>query len=199
MKAIGFMFLFSVALLTTTLIGSAHANNEPDIAAEAWSYLHLILRLNKPAETDHREVFPLESANKKQVSLETILTKASLRYSIKKTVILAVIRCESNFDPMAVSAKGARGLMQIMPDTAEDLGVDPDNLYDPATNINAGTKYIRYLANRYDGNLDTVAAAYNAGPGRVDSRRRLPLETRRYIKCVNKMYHHFSRQAEGGE
>jgi soluble lytic murein transglycosylase-like protein len=185
--------MLSTALLVTAETGSANADGERDIVAEARSYLRLVLQLNKPVALGYRRIFPRWSTKRKpQIALKIILTKASLRYSIKKSVILAVIKCESDFDSYALSRKGARGLMQVTSETAVDLGIDPDSLYDPAVNIDAGTAYLYYLSGRYGGRLDTVAAAYNAGPGRVDSGRRLPPETRRYVRCVRKMHRRYA-------
>ena len=94
---------------------------------------------------------------------------ASARYSLPLSLLLAVSRGESNFNPRAKSDRNCHGLMQIQwPQTAKHLGIDQlDALYDPCTNILAGAKYLRELLDRYDGNLHLTLAAYNYGPGRI--------------------------------
>jgi soluble lytic murein transglycosylase-like protein len=107
------------------------------------------------------------------------------KYELPETLILAVMAVESNFDPRAVSEKGAMGLMQLMPGTARDMAVhDP---FDPAQNIEGGARYLRLLANQYEGDPLRTLAAYNAGPEAV--RRaggdvpNIP-ETRAYVRKV---------------
>jgi soluble lytic murein transglycosylase-like protein len=94
---------------------------------------------------------------------------------------------ESGFQAQAVSPKGAIGLMQLMPETAQALGVDP---YDPAQNVDAGTRYLRDLLNQYDYGLWHALAAYNAGPAAVDKYRGIPpyAETIRYVERIDREY-----------
>ncbi|MCL1787634.1 MAG: lytic transglycosylase domain-containing protein [Defluviitaleaceae bacterium] len=101
--------------------------------------------------------------------------------SLDASFILAVIMAESSFNPNAQSRVGAQGLMQLMPPTAADMAARmgmtdfaPEDVWDPEVNIALGTFYLNWLYNRYDGNLDLVLAAYNAGLGRVDSWLRDP-------------------------
>jgi soluble lytic murein transglycosylase-like protein len=103
-------------------------------------------------------------------------------------LIKAVIKTESNFDPQAVSRAGAKGLMQLMPATARELGVkDPFN---PVENIWAGARYLKKILDRHSGNINNALASYNWGPGNFDRHggMRLPGETKRYITAVNKHY-----------
>jgi soluble lytic murein transglycosylase len=84
--------------------------------------------------------------------------------------------------------------MQVLPQTAwGTFGVRSENLWDPAINISVGTAYLRLLANRYNGNTLNVIAAYNAGPTRVDRRRKLPRETRGYVRCVRRWHPVYER------
>jgi len=121
------------------------------------------------------------------------ISEASRRYEIDSHLIKAIVKAESNFDPQAVSRKGAKGLMQIMPQNFDKLGVsDP---FDPRENIMAGTKYLRYLLNQFDGDLQLALAAYNAGPGNVDPLFGIPQfpETKLYVKKVLSYYNHLKK------
>jgi hypothetical protein len=116
-----------------------------------------------------------------------IIDHASERYDIDPALIRSVIRAESDFDRYCTSHKGAMGLMQLMPGTAKDMGVyDP---YDPFENIMGGTRYLRKLMDRYDGDITLALSAYNWGMTKVESSPdRLPQETLSYILKVNKYY-----------
>jgi SLT domain-containing protein len=117
-----------------------------------------------------------------------IVKAASERYSVDADLIASVIAAESNFDPKAVSKKNARGLMQLLPETAARFGVQ--NIFDPQENIDAGTHYLRDLLRRYDNDLVLALAAYNAGPERVLQFGRVPPypETVSYIRRVKRAY-----------
>jgi soluble lytic murein transglycosylase len=104
------------------------------------------------------------------------IMEASRQYNVDPHLILAVMRSESSFQADRVSKKGAVGLMQIMPDTAEWIvkegdfkPANEDYLYDPVTNIRIGTWYLQFLQSRYEGDAAKMIAAYNAGPGKVNS------------------------------
>lgn len=123
--------------------------------------------------------------------LDPIIQKASRQYGVDAALIRAVIKAESNFNPRAVSHAGAQGLMQLMPATARGLGVS--NSFDPEQNVMGGTKFLKGLLDRYNGDLDAALAAYNWGPGNVDRRPdRLPRETRDYLSRVKQLYAHYS-------
>ena len=110
------------------------------------------------------------------------------RYGLDPDLVLAVVAVESNFEPRAVSKKGAQGLMQLMPATALDLGVA--DALDPATNLDGGTRYLQALLRLYRGDLRKALAAYNAGPGSVARHGGVPpyRETQEYVRKVMKRY-----------
>jgi hypothetical protein len=134
----------------------------------------------EPSETKVSKAQPVDR------EIDSIVKEAAQKYGLDPNLVRAVIKTESNFDPKAVSSAGAMGLMQLMPKTAEGLGVG--DAFDPAQNIDGGARYLKQMLDRYDGEIDNALAAYNWGPGNLDrSRGRyMPRETSNYIRIVNK-------------
>ena len=118
-------------------------------------------------------------------SASQLADAAADKYGLPRRLVRSVISRESDFQPQAVSPKGAIGLMQLMPATAEALGADPR---DPAQNVDAGTRYLRDLLEKYDGGLWHALAAYNAGPGAVDKYQGVPPypETIHYVGKIDR-------------
>ncbi len=112
----------------------------------------------------------------------------SNKYGLDPKLVTSIIKAESNFNPDAVSKKGAAGLMQLMPGTAKELGVT--NIFNPEENIEGGTKYFRTLLDDFNQNLSLALAAYNAGPETVKKTNGIPpiTETKNYVEKVLKFY-----------
>jgi len=112
------------------------------------------------------------------------IREISSRHGVDPSLVESVIRAESDFNPAAVSRTGARGLMQLMPKTAVMLGVRDS--FNPRENIEGGVRHLRYLLDRYPGNVSLAVAAYNAGEGAVDAHRGIPpfAETQQYVQRV---------------
>ncbi len=118
------------------------------------------------------------------VDLSKVVSEASGTYKLDPDLVNSVIRAESGFNVRAVSPKGAQGLMQLMPQTATHLGVE--NAFDPQSNVEGGTRYLRELLERYDFDLIKALAAYNAGPERVEKYGGVPpyYETKAYVARI---------------
>ncbi len=127
-------------------------------------------------------------------AFEPLIEASARRHRLDPRLVTAVAAAESAFDPQALSPKGARGLMQVMPATARRFGVDPADLFQPLPNLEAGSRYLRWLSERYPGQLPLVLAAYNAGEQAVDRYGGVPPypETRAYLRRI---YRHLGRPA----
>ena len=133
-----------------------------------------------PAQTP--AAAPIASAAPNRTPRE-LVDEAAAHHGIPAKLLHSVVAAESGYRANAISPKGAIGLMQLMPDTAKEYGVDPTN---PAQNVQAGTAYLRDLLLKYNGNVPSALAAYNAGPGAVDRYQDIPPypETRAYVGRV---------------
>lgn len=149
------------------------------------SYINKGLQQTAKSESDYGNV---------NSDIEKAVDKASKKYNVDKSLIMSIIKQESSFVPYATSNAGAMGLMQLMPDTAKELGVkDP---YDIEENVDGGTKYLSDLLEMYGNTKELALSAYNAGSGTLkrygvdsaDKITKLPSETQNYVKKIMKSY-----------
>jgi soluble lytic murein transglycosylase-like protein len=157
---------------------------------------------SKGAEPN-RNTSPLRAAHyatpTEQVGAEVlhkIVQETAQKHNVDPALVSAVISTESNWNTSAISRKGAQGLMQLVPETAQHFGVY--NPFDPAQNVDAGVRYLSMLLDRYNGDLPKALAAYNAGPGIVDRWGGVPQfrETREYVRKVTSSYFRPGRAAK---
>lgn len=121
-------------------------------------------------------------------SIDDIITEKAKKFGLDNKLLKSIVKVESNYKPNAVSSKGAKGLMQLMPGTAKHLGVK--DVFSPEENIEGGAKYLKNLMKKYDNNLDLALAAYNSGPNAVDAVGGVPNfpETQNYVQKVMELY-----------
>ena len=145
---------------------------------------------SSPAATARPERQKAGNKNSSEIpaSYAEFIENACEKYRVDPSLVQAVVKVESDFNPFALSRKGAMGLMQLMPQTAIDLNVR--NSFSPRENIEGGVKYLRSLLDRYEGNVQLALAAYNAGETNVKKWGTIPpfKETRDYVKKIMKLY-----------
>ena len=161
-----------------------HGSDRPRAAASDRPAMEGAEAFSRPANANERS-----SDTARYRRYDAHIREASQLYQLPEAFVRAVVRVESDFNPNVVSNAGAMGLMQLMPQTARSMGVrDP---FDPRQNILGGTRYLRVLANSFNGDLVLTVAAYNAGGGAVTRYRGVPpyAETRRYVQRVLRHYY----------
>lgn len=203
-------------LALTALLGSLLAPL-PALAGELYSYVDaegVIHFSNAPSEARYRKVGrlgpkptrqklaearrearrPVAPRSRTFMEYEAHVRAAADKYSLPVELLRAVMAAESNYDPAALSHAGAMGLMQLMPGTAKDMFVR--DAWDPAQNIEGGARYLRVLANLYDGDVEKTLAAYNAGPEAVKRAGGIPRipETQHYVRKVIALYQLFQER-----
>ncbi|MFB6226801.1 MAG: lytic transglycosylase domain-containing protein [bacterium] len=161
----------------------------------------LLLTNDVPAKSRTYEVL-IDSEIEKSANipnagaLKKIVARASEQYAIPEALIYAVIEVESDGDTASESSAGAVGLMQLMPETAEDMGVEDP--YDPRQNVFGGTRYLGWLLRRFDGDLDRALGAYNAGPSAVEKHNGIPpyRETQAFVQRVRTQFKRFKSEGD---
>ena len=128
--------------------------------------------------------------------LGTLISHYAQKFELDESLIKAVIKVESDFDPQVVSSKGAQGLMQLMPETSHEIGVK--NPFDPSDSIYGGSYYLRKMLDSFDRNLDYALAAYNAGPNAVRKYGGIPPfeETQNYVRRVKYYINHYQQSKD---
>jgi soluble lytic murein transglycosylase-like protein len=172
-----------------------------DAAPSAWDFFAQLFSRTDPGASPSDDVLVLITAEVREEFFRTlpfgeIIHQKAEKYDVDPSLVAAVIETESSFRLNARSPKGALGLMQLMPSTGRWMGAR--NLFDPSQNIDAGTKYLRYLEGRFEGDLSRQLAAYNAGEGVVERFGGVPPypETERYIERVMESYERRVRELE---
>lgn len=182
--------------------GPAHLKSGKHMGYEGTSFESLVSSLaekdrfkgSKAAHTGSAAPAAPTSWKGDPKDFDAMIGQASKQHNVDEHLIRAVIRQESAFNPKATSWCGAQGLMQLMPETAKELGCQ--NSLDPYQNIMAGTKYLRQLLDRFGGDMTKAVAGYNAGPGAVEAAGGVPPydETQNYVTKVLENYRNYKAQ-----
>jgi len=161
---------------------STETNNEAQKNKAKVASLQIPSKINDDNNTMESTVKNNEENGSK--SINSIIQSAAKKYGVDENLVRAMIEVESGYNPAAVSSKGAMGLMQLMPGTADDLGVS--NPFNAEENIDGGTRYLSGLLKKYQNNIDNALGAYNAGTANVDKHNGVPPfpETKNYIAAV---------------
>ncbi len=158
-------------------------------ARSAASEVNRILARRKAQNANASISFAAAPSTFSEQEVNAAIDRAALLHNVDPSLVRAVIKVESNFNPNAVSKKGAMGLMQLMPQTARQLNVT--NPFDPQQNVDAGVRHLKHLMESYGGDVNLTLAAYNAGAGAVARSAGVPnfAETRNYVKRITNLYY----------
>jgi soluble lytic murein transglycosylase-like protein len=195
--------VFSVAL--TALLGILQPANAQIMSVTNFEGRRLFVNSEPPAQAQRKAPMArpniylqgemtFMAGNRRPMSIDRdgvdqLVREAAERHRVDPALVRAVIETESNWNPGAFSRKGAIGLMQLIPTTAQRFGAN--DAFNPKQNVDAGVRYLKTLLERYNGNLDLALAAYNAGEGAVDRAHGIPAyrETRNYVQKVQNAYY----------
>jgi soluble lytic murein transglycosylase len=188
------IFVLSVVFILIAIVSSVHADIYMYIDDNG--VMHFT---NAPTSNQHEyKVYIKERtsiSNRFQATdkYDKLISNASKEFNVDSRLLKAMIKAESDFDPRAISTKGAMGLMQIMPENFKMLNIE--NPFDPWQNIRAGAQYFKKLYKRFNGKLALSLAAYNAGPTAVDRYKSIPpyQETEEYVRRVLRYYRTFKQ------
>ena len=192
-KILGLWWLFAIMILSTIALSPHNAqvdySNKNGLAAHHRPMIPSLFP-DKVLGFDPVKTLLTTQRQEPDQLFDLIIHEASKRHKVDSAIVRAIILAESRYNIYAISNKGARGLMQLMPVTAKALGVE--NSFNPVQNINAGVKYFKLLLNRFDGDVKLSLAAYNAGVGKVLRYKGVPpyKDTRKYVQKVLH-YHKF--------
>jgi soluble lytic murein transglycosylase-like protein len=156
---------------------------------------------NMPSDSRYRRLTSVEpprtTGDSRSRPYEAWIAESAAKYGVDPNLLMAVIKCESNFNRMAISRAGAQGLMQLMPDTAKLVEVEDP--FDPRQNLEGGTRYLKYLLDSFD-DTRLALAAYNAGEGAVRRHGGIPpyKETKNYVAAVLSQYEHYCKVGRAG-
>ena len=193
------LWLVVLLLITGGFVPAINENRKPDGAEQEGLTnpqppVHQTLQ-NKDSEVK-KESIPFSNRSiRGERSFRPIIQNAASRHDIDPALVKAIIMAESNYNPRAVSKKGAQGLMQLMPVTARSLGVD--DAFNPEQNIHAGVRYFKSLLRQFDGDVKLALAAYNAGSSNVRHYKGIPpfKDTKRYLKKVYRYYEFYKKRS----
>ena len=193
-SSVHFFFIIAFCLALSVLIPDLHLYADIYMYTDSQGVMHFT---NVPTSAKY-SVYIKEKSTESNITYNSnkyddLITTAAKKYEISFSLLKALIKIESDFDPWAVSKVGAKGLMQIMPENLKALNInDP---FDPRENIMGGTRYLKQLLERFKGEIPLALAAYNAGPRMVENYKRIPPfpETEDFVKKVMKYYTAFKK------
>ncbi len=195
-------YLLSIMALVSTILSSVPVKAEIYTYEDENGTVHFT---NVPTDPQYKMIIPPKKVKKEedaeiikgkvmQKDFGNLIEMKSYKYGLDPALVKAVIAIESDFNPHAISEKGARGLMQLMPMTAFELGVS--NSFDPDANIDGGTRHLRYLLDYFNWDIDLALAAYHAGMTRVIQHTGIPPipATHQYVRKVKNVYRKYILQ-----
>ena len=199
--SMGFVRFLFIAVIIFSVYIAFERNNNPVQAMNKNSGIATVLRvqsLQKSHIAVRADNLSLSRFGKKEERLlHPIIFQASIRHQLDPDLIKAIIMAESGYNSKAISKRGAKGLMQLMPKTAKSLGVE--DIFNPRQNISGGVRYFKKLVNQFNGDIKLALAAYNAGSSKVRRYQGIPpfKATKHYIKKVFKYYNLYKNNMPG--